>query len=218
MGTDIYYYTVISKDGKILKINYKSGQECGLAEDTKGFWVTALCEMDTGAYKFDNNYKYVGNCPLTSHPFWKAIPFEYYPSVVIDNVKDNVFDEFGKVIEGFGSYSSMGSSGGVFSVKYRDAASATKCMNTLNGSPDFAQEGKVLEVKPSGLDVPVNHYDLPESCFEQWISSITLDNVVKECSQDDEEDYWDTVANYTIEVTDEKWIEHLSEGMSWAGR
>jgi len=213
MGSDLFFYKVLSKNGKIIKIHYTSTQECGLANETKGFWVTAVCESDTGAYEFKfglGQSNYIPNCPLTAHSYWKEIPFEYYPAVRIENVRQDVSKEIREKIRSFGSFSVMGGSGSHYHVKYRKAESANACLNELNGSPDFAEEGKVLEVKPSGLDVPINHYDLPESCFQQWISSIKLDEIISQGSE--------TEAIYTLEFTDEKWIEHLSEGMEWAGR
>mmetsp|Transcript_34012 Transcript_34012/g.38648 ORF Transcript_34012/g.38648 Transcript_34012/m.38648 type:complete len:125 (+) Transcript_34012:191-565(+) len=107
MGTDPYQYSIVAKEGKALKVLLRSGRECDPVEKTKGFWVSGLCDLEAGGYKFDEKYNIVPNCPLTKHASWKDVPFECYPCLTIDNVREGVFEELKDKIKSFGPYAAL---------------------------------------------------------------------------------------------------------------
>ncbi|KAH0488620.1 MAG: hypothetical protein KVP17_001546, partial [Porospora cf. gigantea B] len=195
MGSDLYEYAVIKKEGSTVQLIYQSAQQCGLApEGSEGqaFWVTAFLDHED-AFKFDENYRYVPNCPLAALSRWTELPFDVYPAVTVANF-DNT--RFSTLCQSLTDYSSAGTSGETLSVEFRSAEAAICFMEEIRDRSEWAVEGKTLEVNRKLHEGPLNRYSLPNSVFSGMIADVTLDELRFELA--DVDGTWDTEAVYTV--------------------
>ena len=221
MGTDIFSYLILTKDGCTIVIDFKSGQSVGLHPTADAnnpdalkiaapIWISALCEDK--AFAYDNTYTSRACCPLSQDARWRMMTGDVIIPQFAGDMKDLKL-----MLEGYstGSYGTSSQDGvTTASVSFREVDEATRFMDS-NG--DLGAYFKNVVDGPEWI----SQYDYPASAFEGLIESVELLEVYKENEEggDDEEiDYWNTHAKYRITVTHEKWIEHIEAGATWDGR
>eukprot|EP00923_Selenidium_pygospionis_P022524 GHVN01038949.1.p1 GENE.GHVN01038949.1~~GHVN01038949.1.p1 ORF type:complete len:221 (-),score=17.47 GHVN01038949.1:1157-1819(-) len=220
MGTDIYKYQVLAINGRRVVIMFDSSQDSGLALSgdspaAKAFWVSAVCESESGAFDLEGPA-----CALANHGNFR-IPT---PSLTLSGVPEGFsMDELNTLLSRFGQLSSYGGGGSRWNASFRTLEQAAKCIEGLNGTEVTAMETgnngtlrvayEKLENGPSYITI----YDYPESVFEPFIENVELLKVEYE---DDYEThgYFETRAVYEITFTKDEYCEHLKVGNSWAGR
>ncbi|KAL6077367.1 hypothetical protein QOT17_002246 [Balamuthia mandrillaris] len=222
MGTDIYFYKVLKRDGKVVLIKYKSGQSMGLApsgkdSEAKAFWVSAVAEQDAGAFKWVS-HKRVPSCPLTNHPIWR----QPNGDILIKNFNGSM-EDLEKLTKPFGRVGCYGMSGGgegqpsEANVSFANAEEAQRAIAALN-DVDF-NGVKMTVISKNANEGPewISHYDYPHSFFEPFIEEVKEVNVDYENDEETEE-YLNTSATYEITFKDPSFCEHLHVGLSWWGR
>ncbi|KAL6050469.1 hypothetical protein QOT17_019780 [Balamuthia mandrillaris] len=129
VGTQHLQYLVL--------IKYKSGQSMGLApagkdSEAKAFWVSAVAEQDTGAFKWVS-HKRVPSCPLTNHPIWR----QPNGDILIKNFNGSM-EDLEKLTKPFGRVGCYGMSGGgegqpsEANVSFANAEEAQRAIAALN--------------------------------------------------------------------------------------
>mmetsp|Transcript_23112 Transcript_23112/g.38026 ORF Transcript_23112/g.38026 Transcript_23112/m.38026 type:complete len:218 (+) Transcript_23112:48-701(+) len=217
MGTDIFTYLVLTKDGCSIVIDFKSGQSVGLhpsadandpdaLEIAAPIWVSAFCEDK--AFADDDTFTARACCPLSLDARWR----EESGDIIIPQFSGDV-EALKLMLEGYShrGYGTSSSDGVV-------TASVSFC--SVDEARRFMVSNGDLEAYDKNVvDGPeyISHYDYPASAFEGFVESVELLEVYKE-NEDEELGYWNTHAKYKITMTDPKWIEHIEVGASWDGR
>eukprot|EP01068_Selenidium_serpulae_P000297 Selendium_serpulae@DN1044_c0_g1_i1.p1 len=237
MGTDLYLYKCISKKGNKVVIHFQSGQSGlppkGNAVWTKAFWVTAILELESGAWDKDTR---AACCPLSTHQAWKVKNGQ----ISVMNCPQMDMGELKALIKPFGHTRVLAMSGKMMFAcdddddedagskpasaiaHFSSLESAVECKAALNGKSVKNSKGveKVLNVEFENLREGkpdfINHYTFEHEIFAQFLENVEELNV--EYDEDESRGYWDTAATYELTFTDEKWCEHLREGRDWAGR
>ncbi|KAL6042278.1 hypothetical protein QOT17_024506 [Balamuthia mandrillaris] len=219
---DLYFYSVLQKNGKAVLIQYKSAECMGLAPagkdlEAKGFWVSAVAELDAGAFKCVGK-KRVPSCPLTNHPTWR----QPNGDVLIKNFNGGLEDLI-KLAEPFGCADTFGlHSGGEgqpseVSVSFANVEEAQRAIAALNEVHFNGVKMTVTSKNASQGPEMISHYDYPHSFFEPFIEEVEEVNVDYENDEETEE-YLNTSATYQVTFKDPSFCEHLHVGLSWWGR
>ncbi|KAL6067611.1 Leucine-rich repeat-containing protein 29 [Balamuthia mandrillaris] len=206
----IFFYKVLKKDGKVVVIDYQSGQSMGLAPsgtdpEAKAFWYEGM--------------RSVPNCPLARHPIWRLPNGD----VLIRHFRGGG-EELERLTKPFGQMSGYsikpsGCEAGEVEacVSYANAEEAQRAIDALNGM-EFAGV-RLQACSKNATEGPewIFSFDHPKSSFELFIEEVKEVSVEYE-NEEETEEYLNTSATYEITFKDASFVEHLQEGASWWGR
>ncbi|KAL6043678.1 hypothetical protein QOT17_023753 [Balamuthia mandrillaris] len=219
MGTDLYFYKVLKKEGQVVVIKYQSGQSMGLAPagtsaEAKAFWVSAVAELDSGAFKWVGMTR-VPNCALANHPIWR----QPNGDIIIKNFNgssdlEKLIEPFGKVYA-FGTTTFRGETEA--NVHFSNAEDAQRAIAALNETELNGVKMQVFSKNATFGPEWISCYSYPTSSFEPFIEEVKEVSVDYE-NDEDSEDYLNTSATYEITFKDPSFAEHLQVGSSWWGR
>ncbi|KAH0488695.1 MAG: hypothetical protein KVP17_001592 [Porospora cf. gigantea B] len=217
IGFDYGQYTALKKTGSVLKVMFRSAQQCGRADESHGFWVCALLSHE-GAYLRVN----CANCSLAKLPRWGERPFEAFPCLLVKNFDMSHFESFSNHVRRLGIHMcGMLGDGDKLTVDFQSAADGEAFRKQFHGQAAWAEQDKVLECSNQRFLGPPSVYDTPEDAFQSLITTASLDELHfenKEYDENDENSRWDTEAVYTLEMEDAAYLEHIKEGDVWYGR